>query len=147
MTNPINWLEVLISGLPGVLIALAVPYVLERKKEWRECRYSLLLDFKQLYSEVENISKKPNLYNGYSFQVLFKAESIILRHYAKCFFLKRKKLTELAEKMRRIQSDILLVYSYEELLLSKGESSPVFKDFLRDVNNRIQELISLLLFL
>ena len=138
-------LEAILAALPGVLIASLFPWIIERRSAWRDARYVLLSDFKALYETVERISKTPSSFNRFTFKFIFESEALIIKHYAKSFRTKRKKLHKLAEMTRKIQADLLLNEDYEELLLSLGQESIFFKDFLREVQFSINLLNILLL--
>ena len=139
------WINVLLAGLPGVIIAILFPWLIDRRADWRETRRSLMLDFKRLYDSVESISKVPHRFNGYTFKFLFVSESLIIKHYAKSFFSKRQRMMTLAEMTRKISSDLLLNSYYEELLLLSGEKSSSYNEFLTEVQQRISLLNALLL--
>lgn len=139
------WISILLAGLPGVIIALFFPWIIDRRSAWRDARYSLLQDFKLLYESVEAISKRPNSFNRFSFKFAFTSEASIIKHYAKSFRTKRRKLLRLAEMVRKIPEDLLLNADFEELLISLGENSQYFNEFLTEVQQQISLLNVLLL--
>ena len=140
-----TWVNVLFAGLPGVIIAVFLPLFFDRRAAWREARRSLLLDFKQLYDSLETISRNPHKFNRFTFKFLFLSEASVIKHYAKSFCTKRRKLEKLAEMTRTIPSDLLLIDDYEELLLKTGESSGRYQEFLTEIQHRIHLLNVLLL--
>lgn len=140
-----DWISIVLSGLSGVIIAFVFQWIINRRSAWRDARFSLLSDFRNLYDSVEKISKAPHVFNRFTFKFLFESESSIIKHYANCFRLKRKKLLKLAERTRRIQADLLLNADYEELLISLGQDSPYFNEFLTEIQQRISLLNVLLL--
>lgn len=140
-----NILEAILAGLPGVLIAIVFPWIIDRRSAWRDARYAILSDFRALYETVESISRTPHTFNRYTFKFVFESEASTIKHYAKSFITKRKKLLILAEMTRKIQADLILNQEYEELLLSLGQDSSYYNEFLTEIQQRIYLLNTLLL--
>lgn len=140
-----DWISVLLSGLPGVFIAIFVPWLLGRRAEWINVRHELLEDFQEIYDKVELISKSPHKFNTFTFRFVFVSEAATIRHYSDSFHTKRNLLEGLAKKTETIQKEMILIPEYEELLLEKGSESPTYNAFLRSIQSEIEALSAILL--
>jgi hypothetical protein len=140
-----DWISILLSGLPGVFIAIFVPWLLSQHADWISVRHKLLEDFQTIYEKVELISKNPHKFNTFTFRFIFVSEVATIKHYADSFYPKKKLLEELAKKTETIHKEMILIPEYEELLLEKGSNSPVYNKFLMSIQSEIESLSSLLL--
>ncbi len=143
--NAKDWISILLSGLPGVFIAIFVPWLLGRRADWINVKHKLLEDFQGIYNHVELISKNPHKFNTFTFRFIFVSEVATIKHYSTSFYTKRKLLKELAKKAETIQKEMILIPEYEELLLEKGSESPAYNAFLRSLQHEIETLNAILL--